>query len=71
MVEHVARGVYTMPYLSAAGEMLLVAVNSLGRRIAIRAVPEADNPYDALADLWAELNATDPPKQASRLDQSA
>lgn len=58
--ETVGRGVYTEPYRTAGGCMVLVSVTSTGRRLTQVEVPVGDNPYPLLEDLWADLNARDP-----------
>jgi hypothetical protein len=55
--------------VSDSGEMLLVAVDKDGGRVAMRSVPPGDNPYTALADLWLELNQADPPQEIPQLEK--
>ncbi len=68
--EHVGRGVYTMPFLTQSGGMVLVSVTSASRCLTRIEVPAGDNPLPVMELLWSELNATDPASQVDRVSGS-
>jgi hypothetical protein len=53
------RGVYAQPY-TIRGRREFVAVAASGEHVASRLVGQHEDPRDAIADLWAELNEADP-----------
>lgn len=54
------RGVYQMPWLSADGEVVLVAVTGEHRFFRYASVPHGTNRTTAIAGLQVELDRVDP-----------
>lgn len=67
----VERGVYTMPFRTETGGMVLVSVTSTGRRLRMTEIPAGDNPLPGLEVMWAELDAQDPPRPRPMLVATA
>lgn len=59
--DHLARGVYRLPYLSEDGRPLLVAVTGRGRRFVERAVASGQDERAVAAVLARMLDTSDPP----------
>ena len=53
-------GVYTAPFLSEALEAIVVSVDSRGRRINEKTVPNGESPASVIAELRRELDQVDP-----------
>lgn len=58
--ERQQRGVFVSPWSGEQGELILVAVDSSGRRIAERLVPFGVNQLGISDELWELLEARDP-----------
>lgn len=58
------RGVYLLPYLTATGASIMVAVDAGRRLVAQREVMSGENPLDVTEELWNTLDKADPHEES-------